>query len=76
MLKISESKKSEVNTDEVYVPKLPWFSTADRFMNGVVISRTSKSNLVSLFLSVGKIGNQAYCIFVVSAPRVSIVQCI
>lgn len=49
VLKISESKKSGAGTDEVYVPKLPWFSTADRFMSGVVISRCSQSNLVSLF---------------------------
>lgn len=57
VLKINESKKSGAGTDEVYVPKLPWFSTADRFMSGVVITRGSKSNLVSFFSTIRKIGN-------------------
>ncbi|KAB0802688.1 hypothetical protein PPYR_04874 [Photinus pyralis] len=46
LLKVNESKKSGAGTDDVYVPKLPWFSAADSFLRDVVITRKSTSNLV------------------------------
>lgn len=48
LLKVSESKTSGAGTDDVYVPKLPWFTAADSFLRDVVITRKSTSNLVSL----------------------------
>ncbi|XP_031336096.1 uncharacterized protein LOC116182403 [Photinus pyralis] len=46
LLKVNESKKSGAGTDDVYVPKLPWFSAADSVLRDVVITRKSTSNLV------------------------------
>ncbi|RZF40613.1 hypothetical protein LSTR_LSTR007496 [Laodelphax striatellus] len=48
-LKIRESiKMSEGGTVDVYVPKLGWFNSADRFLHTVVFSRAPKSNLGTL----------------------------
>lgn len=52
LLKVCESKKSGKGTDDLYVPKLPWFSTADSFMRDVSVTRKSTSNLVSRFNSI------------------------
>lgn len=48
LLKVNESKTSGAGSDEVYEPKLPWYSAADAFMRDVIITRKSTSNLVSL----------------------------
>ena len=44
--KIDKSKKSGAGIDDVYEPKLSWFSQADRFLNNVTASRKSTTNLV------------------------------
>ena len=46
--KIETSKKSGFGTDEVYVLKLFWLKDAT-YLNEVVTSRSSTSNLVSKF---------------------------
>ncbi|XP_075233759.1 uncharacterized protein LOC142331614 [Lycorma delicatula] len=42
---MNESKSSGAGTDDVYEPKLPWFTAADSFLRIVVIRRKSKPNL-------------------------------
>ncbi|XP_054259915.1 uncharacterized protein LOC128984603 [Macrosteles quadrilineatus] len=43
--KVNDSKKSGASTEEIYVPKLQWFTLADSFLREVAITRNSKSNL-------------------------------
>lgn len=45
--KIKKSQKSGAGTEDIYKPKLVWFSTADSFWNAVISGRQSSSNLVS-----------------------------
>lgn len=45
--KVLKSEKSGTGRDDIYVPKLFWFSQADSFLRPVSISRNSSSNLVS-----------------------------
>lgn len=47
LLKVISSKTSGAGAEDVYTPKLPWFKTADSFLNSVVVTRDSQSNLVS-----------------------------
>jgi hypothetical protein len=47
LMKVLSSKTSGSGADDVYSPKLPWFQTADSFLNSVVVTRESQSNLVS-----------------------------
>ncbi|KAK4882285.1 hypothetical protein RN001_005604 [Aquatica leii] len=44
--KILKSKKSGSGTDDLYKPKLIWFTRADSFLNNVTISRASTNNMV------------------------------
>ena len=44
--KIKRSKKSGAGTNNVYKPKLAWFSEADVFLRNVAFGRESSSNLV------------------------------
>lgn len=46
---VQKSKKSGMGTDELYVPKLFWYKKADIFLNGVVNTRNTSSNLVSIY---------------------------
>lgn len=50
LMKVINSKKSGASADDTYIPKLAWFKRADSFLNDVTASRTSTSNLVSIFL--------------------------
>lgn len=45
---VCKSKKSGMGTDEIYVPKLFWYKTADLFLNNVTNSRDTSSNFVSI----------------------------
>ena len=45
--KINRSTKSGAGTDDIYAPKLVWFSKADSFLRNVMAGRESSSNLVS-----------------------------
>ncbi|XP_047738262.1 uncharacterized protein LOC125178486 [Hyalella azteca] len=45
LTKVISSKASGAGTDDVYTPKLLWFKTADSFLNDVVVTRQSQSNL-------------------------------
>lgn len=45
--KVQKSKKSGAGADEVYKPKLMWYSAAEVFWHGAVCGRESSSNLVS-----------------------------
>jgi len=49
LTKIEKSKRSGAGADDVYQPKLAWFKRADIFLKNVVSSRTTTSNLVSIF---------------------------
>ena len=44
--KIKRSKKSGAGTNDVYKPKLAWFSKADVFLRNVASGREFSSNLV------------------------------
>ncbi|KAF5282076.1 hypothetical protein FQA39_LY00601 [Lamprigera yunnana] len=44
--KIKKSKNSGASTENVYKPKLMWFSVADSFLNSVLSCRISSSNLL------------------------------
>lgn len=50
LYKIKKSKKSGVGADDVYKPRLVWFSAAQVFWQTAVAGRDSTSNLVSVFL--------------------------
>lgn len=41
--KISKSKKSGAGMDDIYKPKVPWFSVADRILHKVVQIRETQS---------------------------------
>lgn len=51
---IQEKNKIKISTgtgsgaDDIYVPTLPWFEIAERFLSGVVKSRKTFQNVVSL----------------------------
>ena len=45
--KVKRSKKSEAGADDIYTPKLVWFSKADLFMRNAKVGRESSSNVVS-----------------------------
>lgn len=45
--KVLKSEKSGTGTDDIYVPKLFWFTEADSFLRPVSIPKKSSSNLVS-----------------------------
>lgn len=45
--KVQKSKKSGAGADDVYKPKLAWFSSAEVFWQRSIIGRESSSNLVS-----------------------------
>lgn len=46
--KIKKSSKSGAATEDVYKPKLSWFSKADAFLRRVTIGRNSSSSMVSV----------------------------
>lgn len=46
--KVLKSEKSGIGRDDIYVPKLFWFSQADSILRPVSVSRNSSSNLVSI----------------------------
>lgn len=48
--KIKETTRSGCSADDVYVPKVVWFSVMDRFLKPHVKSRNTVSNLVSTYL--------------------------
>lgn len=55
-MKVEESKSSGQGTDNLYVPKLTWYSLADSFLRAVVVTRSSTSNLkVSLLCKIHEI---------------------
>lgn len=45
--KVKQSRKSGAGLDDVYKPKLVWFTVADSFWRNSVSGRESTSNLVS-----------------------------
>lgn len=47
--KILKSKKSGSGTDDLYKPKLMWFTRADSFLRSMVMSRETTNNMVSVF---------------------------
>lgn len=49
-LKVAESKTTGQGADDVYEPKLSWFSAADAFLRNLTVSRQSTSNLVFYFI--------------------------
>lgn len=46
--KIKKSKNNGAGVDELYKPKLMWFSTADAFLRNVISGRETISNLVCI----------------------------
>ena len=53
--KIKRSKKSGAGADDIYTPKLVWFSKADLFMRNVMAGRESSSNFVCASRPTGEI---------------------
>jgi len=45
-----KNQKMGAGTDDIYKPKLQWFSAADSFLNSVISGRTSSSNSVSVYV--------------------------
>jgi hypothetical protein len=48
--KVQKSKKSGAGADDVYKPKLVWFSSAEVFWQGSIVGRESPSNWVSKYI--------------------------
>lgn len=48
--KMKKSKKSGAGADDVYKPRLVWFSAAQMIWSSTIVGRDSSSNLVSLKL--------------------------
>lgn len=49
-LKIKKSTGTGSGANDVYVPSLAWYEIADRFLSGVIKSRKTYQNVVSLFI--------------------------
>lgn len=54
LLKVMESKKSGAGNNDVYMPKLSWFTIAHSFLRDVVVPRKLTSDSVSLIFNLMK----------------------
>lgn len=50
--KIKKSQGTGSGVDDIYMPSLPWYEVADRFLSGVVKSRNTFTNVVSTYLPI------------------------